>query len=1109
MTNFDRLKNDPRLASFADVAAKAEQVLSIDPAMAAVGCRKAAEMAVNWMYSVDSSLTMPYQSRFVTLLDAQVFRDVVPPAIWERLNYIRRLGNICAHQGKTITRDQVAKALRDLYSFFDFISYCYGSDYEDIPYDDSLVSSGDAPKTQRIPADAAAEARRVSVNTEAVLAKNEHLREGLSKQSIARKKSYQPRAESISEYETRKVYIDTMLEEAGWVQKADWIDEYELPGMPNKAGVGYADYVLFDDDGTALAVVEAKKTCVEVETGRNQARLYADALEKRFGRRPVVFLTNGFESRIIDGRFPERRVSTIYSKRDLQKLFNLRASRRPLTDYDPNPDIAGRYYQVEAIKRICESFESNKRRALLVMATGSGKTRTVVSLVDILMRAGWIKNVLFLADRAALVTQAKRAFVSLLPNVPCCNLLDADRVSIASDNIVFSTYPTMMNCIDDATDKAGERVFSSGHFDLIILDEAHRSIYNRYRDVLEYFDAPLVGLTATPREDLDKDTYGIFGLEPGVPTYAYDLDKAVEDGYLVNYRTAESSTGFLQKGIKYDDLSDEDKAAYEDTFADEDGSIPKEISSGAIDSYVFNRDTIRNVLSKLMDNGLRVDYGGNLGKTVIFATSHYHAEKILDVWNEEYPNYPEGYCQVIDTHFTYAQNLIDKFATADSMPQIAISVDMLDTGIDVPEILNLVFFKKVYSRTKFWQMIGRGTRLCPGLIDGEDKSRFYIFDFLGNFEFFRVQPKGIDAKEQTTLQSAVFGLRVALAYEMQDLSCQIDELKGIRRQLVDKACCQVQGLDQNAFNVHQHLGIVEVYKDPSKWTVLTFESAHDLAQEVGPLLAPDDDDFDAMRFDAAVFRVELARARGKRDNRAIGDVVRKARKLSGLGTIPAVEEQASLIKLVSQGTYVIEAGLPELEEIRAKLRELMKYIQHEGRVYETDFDDDAFEIVWDGDQPQGDLLPNYKLKVESYVRQNQDVPVIHKLKTNQPLTTIDVDRLENLVFVELGTHEQYFENYGEKPVGYLVREVVGMDMNAAKEAFSRFLDDKSLNADQIWFVNQVVSYVVRNGTMELKVLQGAPFNDRGSIVKLFSDDMDLWEGIRGAIERVNSNANVA
>lgn len=913
--------------------------------------------------------------------------------------------------------------------------------------------------------------------------------------------SYDP-----TEAQTRARYIDTMLLDAGWVKGVDWREEVELAGMPNQAQVGFADYVLYGDDGKALAVVEAKRTSVDVAKGRQQAKLYADLLERQYGRRPVVFLSNGFETRMEDGQYPERKVAAIYSKRDLEKLFNLRRIRTSLTNVSVREDIAGRYYQKGAVRAVCDSLDrKNRRRALLVMATGSGKTRTVIALVDILLRHNWVKNVLFLADRNSLVTQAKRSFVNLLENLSVTNLCE-EKDNFAA-RCVFSTYQTMMNCIDTVADETGKKLFTCGHFDLLICDEAHRSIYHKYQDIFTYFDAPLVGLTATPKDEIDKNTYEVFQLENGVPTYGYDLAQAVQDGYLVDYRVAETKLKFLEEGIAYDDLPPEEQAAYEETFLDENGDWPDRIGAGKLNEVVFNEDTIRLVLHVLMTEGLRVNYGETLGKTILFAKNHAHAEKILQIFGEEYPHLP-GYAKVIDNYMTYAQSAIDEFSEADKLPRIAISVDMLDTGIDVPEILNLVFFKPVMSKAKFWQMIGRGTRLCPGLLDGEDKTGFRIFDFCGNFAFFRLS-KGKPTPNGLPLQGAIFGLKAQIAWKLQDLDYQTEELITFRRRLVEEMAAKVRELNRDNFAVKQHLRFVEQYNDERTYDILTEEKLNQLRAELTPLILPDEDEASAVRFDALLYGIELAYLADKTYTRAKKDLVKRVAGIAGVANIPEIAAQSELIENILHGTYLDRAGIHEFEYIRQNLRDLMKYIPHGSAVYTTNFTDEILSTEWTEADLENDDLKNYKAKAEFYIRKNQDAPAIAKLRSNLPLGEADVQELEQILWSEVGTKEDYEAEYGQKPLGELVREIVGLDMNAAKAAFSRYLNDTNLDARQIYFVNQIVEYIVHNGMLrDLRVLQGPPFDRQGSLGEVFQD-FSLWQGIRQVIDQINANAGAA
>lgn len=1105
MTNFDYLKKEKKFDNFVDVAIAAEKILNVDPTATILNCRRAMEFAIKWMYSVDDALVQPYQDKLVTLMNTPEFRDIINDDLFKRLNLIRILGNKTAHNARKINYDQAVLCLKNLHIFFDFIAYCYADKYEEVPFNEALLKQ----EVAKVPQSTYSE-----IDLQKLIKENKALKEKLSERSKEKREDYVPKPLDLSEAKTRKIYIDAMLVDAGWKEDKDWINEYPVEGMPNNSGDGRADYVLLGDDGIPLAVVEAKKTCVDISRGRQQAKLYADAIEKKFHRRPYVFLTNGFNTTFIDNKYPERKVAGFYSKRDLQKLLNLQTNmEKHLNNVQVDKNIAGRYYQEAAIKAVCESLDTlHKRRALLVMATGSGKTRVAIALCKALSDANWIKNVLFLADRTALVTQAKRSFVNLLPNASCTDLTSNNRDLNA--RYVFSTYQTMMGCIDSLTDDNG-KLFTVGHFDLIIVDEAHRSIYNKYRDIFNYFDAPIVGLTATPKDEIDKNTYSIFDLENGVPTYGYELADAVKDGYLVPYKSIETKLKFLEKGICYDDLSDEDKEAYEETFEDEDGDVPKKISSAAMNKWLFNEDTIKQVLNILMNQGLRVDYGEKIGKTIIFAKNHLHAEKILEVFNKEYPELANGeggrpYAKVIDNYMTYAQSAIDEFSEQDKMPRIAISVDMLDTGVDVPSILNLVFFKKVFSKSKFWQMIGRGTRLCEHLMDdGKDKTQFYIFDFCGNFEFFRMN-KGKEAKAQLPLQGALFNLEFQLAYKLQDIEYQESNLISYREYLVNRMTGKVQQLHRDNFAVRQHLKYVDEYANEVNYKNLTYEDCLQVRDEIAPLILPDSDDANALRFDALVWALELAKMADKPQGKLKSDLLKKVAAVSKVANIPEVTAQKDLINRILTTDYLNRAGIKDLEKIRKALRDLIQYVPHKYIVYNTNFDDEILEQSTNEADYQDDSLKNYRAKVESYIKQHQqDNQVIAKLKSNEPLSSQDLKNLEKVLWTDLGTKQEYQKEYGDKPIGEFIRSIVGLDMNAAKEAFSKYLNDATLSSKQIYFLNKVIEYIVKNGMMkDLRVLTESPFTDMGPITVLFGNNMELWSGIRQTIQQINDNADM-
>lgn len=1126
MGNFDFLQQDPKFKPLYDVVCNAEKVLAIDPGICAMTCRKAMETAVKWMYSIDRDLHIPYQDNLITLLNTDEFKGIVDEKLQLRLEYIRRIGNMAAHAGpqsrKNVSREQAVLALESLYMFLRFIAYSYSQmDLPEKAFSADQISQPPQTDTGILEKQAAELAKAKAALEE----KENELKAFQVKYATAEAEATALRKEkaqgfhlppeTMSEADTRKAYIDVMLAEAGWVRGTNWVDEYPVDQMPTPTGYGAADYVLFGQDGKPLAVVEAKKTSRDVATGRKQGKLYADSLEKRFGQRPIIFLTNGFETRIVadqKGGYPERTVSGIYSRSDLEKEFYKMGTKQPLVNAQLDRHIAGRYYQLAAVKAVCEAFDQrNRRKALVVMATGSGKTRTVISLVDVLLRHGWIRNFLFLADRNNLVIQAKKAFGNNLPNLTTTNLTEKNANSSARG--VFSTYQTMIHCIDGTRDKTGHRMFTCGHFDLIIVDEAHRSLYNKYRTLFDYFDGLLVGLTATPRNEIDRNTYSVFDLEDGVPTYNYDLQQAVDDHFLVPYRVVDCKLKLMQEGIRYEELTDEEKRAYEDTFTDEEGNLPQFIDGAALNQRIFNKDTIKKALSVLMTDGIRIRYNSTIGKTIIFARSHAHAEVILKVWKEMYPELSDDYCTVIDNYIEYAQQALDDFSDEKKLPQVAISVDMLDTGVDVPSILNLVFFKPVLSRAKFWQMIGRGTRTCPKLLDGEDKKEFYIFDLCGNFDFFQENPNGIEASGVVSLAQGVFSLEVELIFRLQELDQQTIELQDVRNELVAKVISKIRALPRDHFAVQMQLQYVDAFQEKNRFTALDYEDVENLQKHLGPLMQNEDKDFNAVRFDALLYQLELASVEGKAYPRGMTDLRKKLEALTHLGTIPAVQLKKEFITSLLHTDYLQKAGISQWERIRKELRDLMKLIPRGKSItYETDFTDTLVQIKETGpdDVPVAPpVLESYKKKVEFYLKQHEDIPAIRKLRNNEPMQKVDMDDLEDLLWNRLGTEEQYHNEYQNQPLGEFVRSVVGMDKEALNQAFAKYIDQENLNENQIYFLKQLIDYLSVNGMLkDNSILLKSPFTDRGPVNVLFGQDMDVWLQIRKVLEGINQNVRV-
>lgn len=1118
MSNFEFLKDKKEYSLFASACMEAERIYASAPAMCAVGCRKALELAVKWVYSADSDMRLPYKDNLQSLIHEPSFRFAVDYNTWGKMPFIVKLGNLAVHTERSVLPSDALASLRGLYEFIQWIDYCYGTDYverrfeeEKIPVEKVIVD------TQKIK-----EQENLLGEKEAEIEALRNQVEKLSAQYTAAKEAHQRErsfvAEDCTEFETRKRYIDVDMKSMGWKfdgTDADVREEYPVEHMAGVVGqTGRADYVLFGKDGKPLAVVEAKRTGKDPNAGRKQAMLYADCLERKFGRRPMMFTTNGFETYFWDDQSgPQRRVSGIFSRDDLQKLMNRRTEQTDLMNIPISDRITDRYYQKEAIRAVCEQLKLGFRKHLLVMATGTGKTRTAASLVDVLSRGNYITNVLFLADRTALVKQARDDFKNYLPDWSLCNLCSNKEDRHA--RIVFSTYPTMLNAIDDVKSKDGRQLFTPAHFDLIIIDESHRSIFKKYRAIFEYFDAILVGLTATPKMEVDRNTYDFFEMESGVPTYAYDYETAVyQDHVLVPYYNYEVTTKFLEEGIVYDELSDEDKERYEDDFI-EDGQLPEYIPSESLNKFVFNEKTVDLVLQDLMERGIRVSGGDRLGKTIIFAQNKQHAEFILKRFDKLYGNYHGTFAQRVICDDAYAQTVIEEFKVPDREPHIVISVDMMDTGIDVPQAVNLVFFKKVRSKAKFWQMIGRGTRLCKDLacmdqIDGEyiDKRRFLIFDYCGNFEFFREHKEGYECRETKSLSETIFSKRIRIIMALQEKTFEEEEYRNWREELVKDCRERVVQLQPELVAVKLRRQYVEKYKEQSSFARIGETEKGELLTQIAPLVFLDDTDEFAKRFDNFMYGLMLAQLEQLSSQSYVKKQLREmASLLERKASIPQVKEKLSLIREICSDAFWATNDLLLLEKVRKELRDLMKFLDEgkEARRIVTKL----FDLIID--QQEGVALEaaydfeDYREKVNRYVNEHGNTMAIYKLTHNIRLTEGDYQELERVLTQELGNKADYEREFGDTPFGLLIRKIAKLDHGAAMEAFSVFINDQSLNQKQSAFVRKIIQHIEKNGYMEsVAELTRPPFDKPVSFVKLF--DRKKREEIMQTVNQIRENA---
>jgi type I restriction enzyme R subunit len=1109
--------------SIAESATKAENYILADPRAACFHARFSLEALVHWLYRHDSGLKMPYDTSLGALLHEPSFQNLLPQAVFQKAKLIQKVGNQAVHSQKPVLQYDAMQVVRELFhiSFWLVRTYAPGVplgewDAHRIPQPGRPGEAVPRKELEELKAKLVEENKARLKQQQEKDALDEELQKLREQLAQAREKAKaRPDTHDYSEADTRRYLIDVDLRRAGWTLDGPHDREYKVTGMPNAKGEGFADYVLWGDDGKPLAVVEAKKTTVDPTAGKQQAKLYADCLETMHGQRPLMFITNGYETRLWDDVFyPARKVAGFYKKDELSRLILRRTQRGRLDTAQIRDAIVERYYQKRAIGSIFGQFAQARRKALLVMATGTGKTRTAIALTDVLQRAGWVKRALFLADRVSLVKQAVNAFKKHLPDASPVNLVTEKDTD---GRVYVSTYPTMMGLIDE-TD-GGEVRFGPGHFDLVIIDEAHRSVYQKYGAIFRYFDALLVGLTATPREEVDRNTYELFDLEQGVPTDAYELDRAVLDGFLVPPRAEQVDLRFPRDGIDYDSLGEEEKAQWENLdWGDdaEENGIPSQVNASAINNWLFNTDTVDKVLQHLMERGHKVEGGDRLAKTIIFARNHDHAEFIEKRFNHHYPHYAGHFSRIIDHQAKYVQSLIDDFYLKDKAPHIAISVDMMDTGIDVPEVANLVFFKPVYSRIKFWQMIGRGTRLCPDLFGpGEDKKDFRIFDFCFNFDFFRENPKGIDASGGVSLGTRLFRSRVQLLGYLQNTP-GLDQGKGLREVLTQELFSEVSAMNPGNFIVRMNLEAVEKFQKRDVWDNLNENDREDLQRKVAGLPSEmKTDDIEPRLFDHTALRMQLALV--ENDWPALESLRRKVVEMAALleekTAIPAVKQQLAYLAAIQEAGFWDGVTLEALEEMRLRMRVLVAFLDRKKRtIVYTDFKDDVLAVR----EETAVYMPRmtgaqYEKKVRDYLKNHLDHLVIHRLRSNQPLTETDLKSLEQTL-TEIGEDEgtmllgNLLERSGAPSLPWFVRSLVGMDRTAAHAAFSRFLNDRSLTPKQMSFVEMIIDQLTARGVMPSSSLYETPFTNlhAGGPDALFMGKENVIDGIFEALDGVHS-----
>ena len=1097
MKNFDILKDVKGLRSAYQHCATAEEFQASNPMISAHSARLALETMVKTIYRLKGWVTKERPTLLELTTDERFRAFVDSPEMMKRIHYIRKIGNNASHVGGDagyVGRRESFFAVLNLYYFVGSFALAWELIPELPPFDKTLLDQKETthrpvitPKPEKIDAITTAEADTAAAAVAETTTAQPDTVEA------------QPIVNDLSEAETRRLYIDLLLREAGWkvtetegeIKGGQAGIEIEVHGMPSESGVGYADYVLWDDDGTPLAVIEAKRTSVDPAKGRHQAELYAECLKNKYAcELPVIYYTNGFQTNIIDGQgYPSRPLMGFHTREELRRMIAQR-SRNAITDLTIDERITNRPYQKRVIQAVANHYNDMHRRALLVMATGTGKTRVSISMVELLVRNGWVKNVLFLADRIELVDQAKLNFTKLLPSQTVSSLREAD--CDKSARILFSTYQTMISHLDRE-----DKTFSIGRFDLVIIDEAHRSVFGKYGAIFDYFDRLLLGLTATPRDEVDRSTYELFGMEQGIPTDSYEYQEAIDERWLVPFVPIIDNSQILTDGIDPDKLTPEEREQLKEIFEYEkviqsiEGDYSRKISATEIFKYIFNQNTVDYVLTQLMENGYRVNDGTIIGKTIIFAYNHNHAVFIAERFAALYPDLGPDFCRVIDNYEKYSSDLIVRFKNPESLPQIAVSVDMLDTGIDVPEIVNLVFFKPVHSKIKFWQMIGRGTRLCPDLYGpGQDKKDFLIFDYYRNFEYFSVNADGAIPTKSTSVVATIFNLRTDLKYILQDASYQSDpDAKSLHDKIGEILHNQIKDLNRSRLDVRRQMKLVESLSQPEAMIALSLGDTMAMKENISPLFKNTLADASALKFDALCLKRQLAlvdeTVSAGASETQITTIARylKEKKAS----IPQVMAKMDTIKAVLTSQFWNSLSLGSLEKVRVELRDLLQYIDggKSDKTFTVNIED-----TFKKDNSGISVTPprTYRRRAEDYLREHlPNDPVLQKIYHLEHLSEVDIKRLEEIFWKELGTREEYDATTQRNPyrenVAAFIRSIIGIEQETAFEKYRELIHGAELTRMQEEYLRNLIRYVSENGDFRTKLLQSPPFNSFTTVFK--------------------------
>ncbi|MGF6905906.1 DEAD/DEAH box helicase family protein [Fusobacterium sp. PH5-44] len=1096
--NFDFLINKKEYTLFSEACIKTERILSTSLTMCILGSYEALELAVRWVYSVENISSRDKYKTLEEFISDPLFVSLVDKKVYLKLPYIIKLWKYTLESDDNLTKDDGVLALSILFEFVTWIDYTYGLEYfprelkeEDIPVD--IITS--------INEEMALENRSILQKNREEIKKFQDQVTSVGQYFVSKKVTNRETRKFVpNDFDTmsvREYYIDLDLKFAGWDLEIDVKKgiQYTIGNMVDGKEKIAIDYVLLGKDGLPLAIIEGKYSLEDFEYGRKRALKYAAHIGNDMRRIPVVFLLHGGNYYYLENlNSTPRMISGIFNIEDLHRIRNQVKSKKNLVTVSADPRITNYTYQIEAAKAVIHDIGENKRKSIVFISSGLGKTRILAGVIDLMSRANYISSVLYLTGRKTNLKYVKKMLKNLIVGM---SVGEYSEELDENTRLVISTTESIMKEIGNISG-SGEKYFSPGQFDLIVVDEVYRNTVVAYKKIFDYFDSLVVGISPLPQSDIDSKISEFFNLKQDENSYIYHYEEALQkEKIIVPYNVVNIPNRLFENEMFYDQLSTENKNHCEETYTDDKSKMLNWVPSVMNNNYLMSVHTIDLALEDIMKVGIISSKDECIGKTILFAQNKNHAELILQRFRMKFTEFASDFAKIA---YCDDNNAVDDFVDPEKKVNLLIDVGFATAGLDLPEVVNVVLFKKIYSKYEFYQMVNIGNRSCKNitLVDSKEglyigKKRYYVFDYLGNFDFFNEEKNHTDGLEIKNVSEEIFSRCVEIVYSIQKESLIDRESHNFSEKIINFLIEQVKKAGKEFDNVHFQLSNIErYYRKNTYFPALKEEDKKILITQVAPLIEIDGSDEHALQFDNFMYGLILAQLEGT------AFVIKAKRQLVNICNmlkknehIDPIRKEKEFIEYYGSRKFLDNSTIVDLENLRMKIRTLMKYVfeiisetadentqKTTLEKMETDLnasnEDVLEEMEKEIEKDDGvDNIREYKEKVTRWIKSKLLLSAIYKLRNNMPLLPQDYKDLEKAFTKTLGTKKEYESAYGNLPYGLLVRETIPLERESVKVAFFNVNTDKTLNEEQKAFISKMMEYIINHGYMdELKLVNG-------------------------------------